>query len=213
MKLHDKIVDQLKEDINNGKYKLGDKIPAEHELMQIYTVGRSTIREAIKTLAISGILKVQQGSGTFVCNDFKGISIEQRLRRADFDDINSVRALLEKEIVTLATLHHTVEQLAEIESQLGHRKAAILAEEQQACADADIAFHMAVAYASGNNVLAELYHSFTLIIKDFLNARDKKGIGYYAMNHYLHEQLFQAIKSKKANLSQQAIKRILDGNY
>jgi len=213
MKLYDRIISQIKEDITSGKYKPGEKIPAEPELMKLYEVGRSTIREAIKTLAISGILKVQQGSGTFVNKSFQGVSMEQRLRRADFDEINAVRALLEKEIVKLATLHHTEQQLTEIELCLEKRKLAIQSEKPQDCTDADIAFHMAIANASGNTVLSDLYYSFTLIMRNFFSAREVQGISHFAMNHHLHEQLFKAIKSKKNNQSQQVLQKILDNNY
>ncbi|MDB5286698.1 MAG: transcriptional regulator [Mucilaginibacter sp.] len=213
MKLCDKIVNQIKKDITDGKYKPGEKIPAEPALMKLYNVGRSTIREAIKTLAISEILIVQQGSGTFVNKNFQGMSMEQRLRRGDFDEINTVRALLEKEIVKLATLNHTDEQLTEIEQNLENRKLAIQSEIHQGCADADIAFHMAIANASGNNVLADLYYSFTLIIRSFFSARDTQGISHFAMNHYLHEQLFKAIKTKKISQAQLVLQRILDNNY
>jgi DNA-binding FadR family transcriptional regulator len=213
MKLYDKVVNQIKEDIKTGKYKQGEKIPAEPELMKLYGVGRSTVREAVKTLAISGILSVQQGSGTFVNSNSQGISMEQRLRRADFDEINAVRALLEKEIVKLATLNHTEEQIAEVENALEQRRLAILAEKPQECADADIAFHMAIADAAGNVVLAELYHSFTLILRNFFAARDAQGISHFAMNHHLHEQLFKTIRSGKTNQSQTALQRILESNY
>ncbi|MCF0059285.1 FadR/GntR family transcriptional regulator [Dyadobacter sp. CY356] len=213
MKLYDRIVTQIKEDIDNGKYQPGEKIPAEPELMKMYHVGRSTIREAIKTLAISGILKVQQGFGTTVNNSFQAVSMEQRLRRADFDDINAVRALIEKEIVKLATQNHTEEQLLVIEKNLEKRKAAIHSEKPQECADADIDFHMAIAEASGNMVLSDLYHSFTLIMRGFFSNREVQGISHFAMNHHLHEQLFKAIKSKKINLSQQVLQKILDNNY
>jgi DNA-binding FadR family transcriptional regulator len=213
MKLYTRIVNQIKEDVTGGKYKPGEKIPAEPELMKLYNVGRSTIREAIKTLAISGILKVQQGSGTFVNSSFQDVSIEQRLRRADFDEINAVRAFLEKEIVKLATLNHTEAQLAEIEKNLEQRKLAIQSEKPKECAEADIAFHTSIANASGNTVLSDLYHSFALIMRNFFVARDVHGVSHFAMNHYLHEQLFKAIKSKKVNQSQAALQKILDNNY
>jgi len=213
MKLYDKIVNQIKEDITSGKFKAGEKIPPEPELMKLYNVGRSTIREAIKTLAISGILSVRQGSGTLVNSNFQTGSMEQRLRRADFDEINAVRALLEKEIVKLATIHHTEAQLAEIELTLEKRKIAIQSEKPQDCANADIDFHMAIAKASGNAVLAELYYSFTLIMRNFFSERDVQGISHFAMNHYMHEQLYQAIKSKKPNQSQFVIQKILENNY
>ncbi|HRB73081.1 MAG TPA: GntR family transcriptional regulator, partial [Flavobacterium sp.] len=114
MKLYTKIINSIKEDIANGVYQPGEKIPAEPELMQKYGVGRSTIREAIKTLAISGILKVKQGSGTTVTSNYQELNMEQRLQRADFKDVNAVRKLLEEEIIRLATANRTEIQLTEI---------------------------------------------------------------------------------------------------
>lgn len=213
LKLSDRVISQIKQDITAEKYKAGEKIPAEPELMKLYNVGRSTIREAIKTLAMSGVLKVQQGSGTFVNNNFQELSIEQRLKRARFGDINAVRALLEKEIVRLATLNHTDENIAEIVQCLENRKQAIQKEDRDECADADIAFHMAIANASLNPVLAELYYSFTLIIRDFFSAREVQGISYFAMSHHKHEELFKAIKSRKPQKAQQIFQEILDNNH
>lgn len=213
MKLYEKVISLIKKDISQGKYKAGEKIPSEPELMKLYGVGRSSIREAIKTMAISGILKVQQGSGTFINNSFQEVSIEQRLRRADFDDVNAVRRLLEKEIVKLAAQNRTEEHLQEIEQCLENRKLAIQNEDPQLCADADIAFHTAIAKASLNTVLSDLYYSFTLIMRNFFLAREKQGISRFAMNHHLHEQLFKAIKNQKPSQSQSVLQRILDNNY
>lgn len=139
--------------------------------------------------------------------------MEQRLRRADFDDINSVRALLEKEIVKLATQNHTEEQLRAIEENLEKRKTAIHSEKPQECAYADIDFHIAIAEASGNTVLFDLYHSFTLIMRGFFTDREVRDISHFVINHHLHEQLFKAIKSRKVNLSQRVLHKILDNNY
>lgn len=210
IKLYDKVINQIREDIAQGKYKSGEKIPAEPELMELYNVGRSTIREAVKTLAMTGVLKVKQGSGTFINDNLNELSIEQRLSHAHFDEVKGVRAILEKEIVNLATLNHTQEQIAEIEKQLENRKAAIQAENLQECIDADIAFHVAISHASSNAVLADLYYSFTQILRNFFSTRDTKGISHFAMNHHLHEQLFKGIKSKKTKLSQQALQQILE---
>lgn len=213
LKLSDRVINQIKQDITAEKYKAGEKIPAEPELMKLYNVGRSTIREAIKTLAMSGVLKVQQGSGTFVNNNFQELTIEQRLKRARFGDINAVRALLEKEIVRLATLNHKDENIAEIAQCLENRKQAIQKEDRDECANADIAFHMAIANASLNPVLAELYYSFTLIIRDFFSAREVQGISYFAMSHHKHEELFKAIKSRKPLKAQHIFQEILDNNH
>ncbi len=64
--LAEEIADKLREQITGGQYKVNDKLPTEPELMAEFGVGRSSIREATKSLVQSGILRIQQGAGTFV---------------------------------------------------------------------------------------------------------------------------------------------------
>lgn len=212
-KLGDRVTNQLKQDISKNIFKAGEKIPAEPELMKLYNVGRSTIREAVKTLVNLGVLTVKQGYGTVVNTQIADQTIDQRLRQANFEDINAVRSLLEKEIVKLASERHTPEQLVIIEGFLKARRQAIEQEQHQDCADADIAFHLAIAKASQNNVLADLYQSFVHIIRDFFNKREKHGTSYFALSHHLHQQLFDAIKGHKPKQAQQIVQQILDHNY
>jgi DNA-binding FadR family transcriptional regulator len=212
-RLSDQVSGYIRQDILNEKYKAGEKIPTERELMETYTVGRSTVREAIKSLAMAGILKVQQGNGTFVNEENPSQTIDQRLKNADFDEINAVRKLLEEEIVKLAVEHHTGEQLKEMEQQLALRKQAIADEDRQQCTNADIAFHTAIAKASSNKVLLSLYQHFTQTIRSFFSQREMRGIGHFAMSHYLHEDLYKAIKNKRKKQALEIIKYILDNNY
>ncbi|SHG59476.1 FadR/GntR family transcriptional regulator [Pedobacter caeni] len=213
IKLSDKVIIGIKKDIASGKLKKGEKIPAEPELMELYEVGRSTIREAIKTLAISGILKVQQGSGTFVTSKIKDETLLQRLKRADFEEINSVRLLLEKEIVRLACQHRSDEDVRLMQEHLQHRKKAIENNQQKKCAEADIAFHISIAKSSGNQVLSDLYENFTSVMRNFFTLRDAEDIGHFAQSQYSHESLAQAIALKNPKLAEQLILTILDNNY
>jgi DNA-binding FadR family transcriptional regulator len=212
-KLSARVTNQIRQDIDGHKYKAGEKIPAEPELMKIYGVGRSTIREAVKTLAMTGVLTVQQGAGTFVNKDLQSETIEQRLRRADFDEVIAVRKLLEDETVRLAAKNYTEADMEEMKQCLENRRLAINAGQRQLCVDADIAFHAAIAKASSNKVLAGLYQSFTIIIRDFFSKRQVLGVTDFAMSHYLHEQLLDAIKSKKGKIAQQVLDKIVDNKH
>lgn len=213
-KLSDKVITAIKKDIASGKLKKGEKIPAEPELMEIYQVGRSTIREAVKTLAISGILKVQQGSGTFVASKIKDETLSQRLRRADFDEINSVRSLLEIEIVRMACANHTTQDLQEMQLHLQHRQKAIDAGQYKKAIEADIAFHISIAKASKNNVLSDLYQNFTQVMRNFFSKRDEeKDIKNFASSHHSHEALTAAIAAKDSETAKKFIINILDNNY
>ncbi|TET52854.1 MAG: FadR family transcriptional regulator, partial [Anaerolineales bacterium] len=52
--------------IADGTFKAGDKLPPERELAKQLEVGRSTIREALQSLALMNLVDVQPGRGTFV---------------------------------------------------------------------------------------------------------------------------------------------------
>jgi GntR family transcriptional regulator len=63
-----KIHNQIKRDIENHVYQIGDRIPAERQLAEHFGVSRMTLRQAIKTLEEEGILERRLGSGTYVAN-------------------------------------------------------------------------------------------------------------------------------------------------
>ena len=212
-RLSDRVATRIRQDIQEGKYKAGEKIPAEPELMKIYAVGRSSIREAVKSLAITGTLEVKQGDGTYIREAGQYVAMDQRLRNADFDEINAVRILLEEEIIRLAAEHRTADDLKAIARHLADRKQAILDENRDACTNADIAFHLAIADASGNGVLAGLYQSFTQTIRTFFAKREVQGIGHFAMSHHLHEDLYNAILGKRKKQALDIIRYILNNNY
>ena len=61
-----KIHDQIKTEIEEGKWQVGDRLPSERELSEKFNVSRMTLRQAIQTLADEGILERKIGSGTYV---------------------------------------------------------------------------------------------------------------------------------------------------
>ncbi|MBE0557959.1 MAG: FadR family transcriptional regulator, partial [Proteobacteria bacterium] len=62
----DQIIDQLIAMISEGKFKPGDKLPSETALMELFGVGRSSLREAVGALSLIGMLTVRPGHGTHV---------------------------------------------------------------------------------------------------------------------------------------------------
>ncbi|MCM1571411.1 GntR family transcriptional regulator [Latilactobacillus sakei subsp. carnosus] len=62
------IHNQLKKDIEAGKWSIGDRIPSERELALNFEVSRMTLRQAVQTLVDEGILERRIGAGTYVAN-------------------------------------------------------------------------------------------------------------------------------------------------
>ncbi|WP_212768226.1 FadR/GntR family transcriptional regulator [Larkinella sp. C7] len=156
--LADAVVNKLQHQIASNHYKIGERLPSEPELMQQFGVGRSTVREAIRILANKGLIRVQQGVGTFV--ELQQNSVEpfhQSLSRAEGDDVNEVRQLLELKIAEKAALNRTQEDIELMTGYLQKRHEAALQNRPEECIEADIQFHIRLAMASKNEVLVDLY--------------------------------------------------------
>lgn len=205
--LSEVVADRLGEQIKSGEYRLDQKLPIESELMKQFGVGRSSIREAIRTLENSGIVRVQQGIGTFVASrNAMSEPLAKRLQTAGSADIREVRELLEIKIVEKAAINRNAADIKSMTAFLEKRNKAADHENLQDWLDADMNFHMAIADASKNIILTELY-------KSFVEQQLKKSIAEtYAketpMHRFtaLHKQLLDCIIEQN---SKKAIKAIL----
>lgn len=138
---------------------IGEKLPNEFELGQMFQVGRSTIREAVKSLVTKGILEVRRGDGTYV-KSHCGLA-EDPLGLSRLDDkyklaleLMDVRLILEPEIAASAAAHATPENKAELQALCGEVERLCLSGEDHT--PKDIAFHTCIARCSQNRVMEML---------------------------------------------------------
>lgn len=193
--LSDEVADRLREKILRGKYSPGDKLPTESELMEMFQVSRSTLREAIRVLANAGWIRVQQGAGTFV--EGKTIQNEplyQRLQRSGEEDLEEVRSLLERKIVEKAALNRSKENITKLKSILKKRAEYAKLGNAQACIDVDLEFHKHLAIASGNSILADLYEAFAIRLKESFLERFKT-VESFEKTQQQHEELLYFIET------------------
>jgi len=161
--------------------------------MDSFGVGRSTIREAVKILVNSGYLRVQQGVGTFVENN-SGIheTLFQRLKRADDTEVDEVRRLLEMKIAEKAATNRTGNDISKMQYYLDKRTKAATANLPDEYIDAHIQFYMAIADASKNGILTDLFKSFAKQIKSQWVITNQDTPVIYA-NPDLHYKLLDSI--------------------
>jgi DNA-binding FadR family transcriptional regulator len=163
---------QLQEQILKGDFAVNQQMPVERKLMDRFGVGRSTIREAVKLLVNSGYLRVQQGIGTFI-EDNSGINetMFQRLKRANPDEVEEVRRLLEMKIAEKAAMNRNGNDISKMQHFLDKRAKAANANLPEEYIDAHFEFYMALANASQNGILTELFKSFTKQLKSTMLAQ------------------------------------------
>lgn len=141
--------------IRDGEWSPGDKLPSESLLMKRFGVGRNALREGIQGLVRIGVLDVRPGVGTTVLSIEGGEVLDKEtvsllLSAGMLDDLYELRLLLESEAAGKAAERATPADLEEISEHLDLYESA--AELGSPTYWHDIAFHRAIAQASGNSL-------------------------------------------------------------
>ncbi|HEY2493325.1 MAG TPA: FadR/GntR family transcriptional regulator [Paenibacillus sp.] len=187
-KLVDLVLIELKRRIVNKEFSPGDRLPSEFELMTEYGVGRSTVREAVKILVHAGFLKIQHGQGTFVVYNENETSNDL----PSGGHITETRMILEQAIVKLAVERRTEDDLIELRLYLDQRNDELQKGNYSTYIREDLAFHLAMAKATHNDTLADLYHVFSKSLEIHLN-QFLLNIPNYSDNTMIHENIYRAI--------------------
>jgi DNA-binding FadR family transcriptional regulator len=156
--LIEQVIEQLRVQITSGTWSVGSRIPTESELAQTTATSRNTVREAVQSLVHAGLLERRQGSGTYVlaANELAG-AVSRRVAAAQHLDVLEVRRTLEVGAARLAAVRRTPEDVALLRDLLTRRVKARHDQDVDAIVAIDVRMHRAIAQASHNPVLADLY--------------------------------------------------------
>jgi GntR family transcriptional repressor for pyruvate dehydrogenase complex len=209
--LVERVIEELKEAVSSGRFGIDSKLPPEPELTLEFGVGRSTLREAVRVLTHNGILQVRQGDGTYVRSlPADGEPLARRLVHAKEEEVGEVRRLLEIEIVRLAAERRDEEDLENIRSFLRIRRQALVRNDADSLLDADIAFHCSIAWATHNEVLADLYRIFAKVLRRAMPNLWERAGEEPAAAETLHSRLVDAIAGRDATEATAAVSELLD---
>lgn len=154
--LADRIFEQLREQIIAGRVVAGETIPSEQEIGEAFGVGRTTVREALHGLVSSGFV-VRRGRALVVKdpNTIDPITLDLAVfsSRSSIHHLYAARRLLEVETARLAAQHRTTADLDELRRCLE----LLDTDDAERYHGADPEFHAAIARASGNPVLAQMF--------------------------------------------------------
>jgi GntR family transcriptional regulator, transcriptional repressor for pyruvate dehydrogenase complex len=161
-KISDQVFDQLRELISRGELKPGEQLMTERDLSEALNVSRTSVRSAIIKLIAIGLLENRQGQGTFVrmpdSRDNNLLASAMTTQNAKLDDLLEARLGLECNSAALAAQRATAEDIQFMEKSLDEMAAEI--KEGRTGTEADVSFHMAIAYATKNPIQVYLMRSF-----------------------------------------------------
>lgn len=160
----DEAIGAIKQMIQSGELQPGDKLPREDDLAAQLGLSRSSLREAVRSLSLVGILDVRQGDGTYVTSLGPETLLDAMSFVIDFHQDNSVveflavRRVLESTATAMAAQRVTATQIAELRALLAEVPPAAPVEVFVAN---DLEFHRRLVGFCGNSVLASLLESIS----------------------------------------------------
>jgi GntR family transcriptional repressor for pyruvate dehydrogenase complex len=213
-RLTDQIIDQLIAMISDGKLKPGDKLPSETALMEQFGVGRSSLREAVGALSLIGMLTVRPGHGTHVAPS-AGESFSKPLRwgmfmswREKLHEFIEARITIEQTLVGMAVERATEAEIEEIKRSHNLLKVSKLTKRKTI--EADLVFHMSIAKASHNSVLARFLEELRQPVKNWM---EQKASLYGEKNYNVfeeHDAIVKAIEAHNPENARKAIREHLE---
>ena len=159
-RMSDLVFEQLRDLIFKGRIKPGEQLMTERELAENLSVSRPTVREAINRLVTLRLLEHRQGQGTFVVSpsaEKNSLGVPHDLD-VSLADLLEVRLGLECNAVMMAARRATEEDIRDMGKSLRDMETEICA--GGLGSDADVRFHMAIAYATKNMVQIHIMRSF-----------------------------------------------------
>ena len=204
----------LRDQIEQGIYEAGQKLPNENDLSLQLGISRTTLREAIRILVSQGHLQVRRGSGTFVSgplNQTAETSLDMNDMKVTLRDLYEARLIFEPQAAALAARRASDEEIADI-LRLVEKVQKLIKQDPsgEARIASETAFHSAIIKASHNEFLANFMpiinetiektfaHGFNLemiaedaykdhiLIMNFLEKRDAEALKSAVLIHLRH---------------------------
>ncbi len=208
-KVYQEVARQLERRISE-ELKPGDLLPPERELVRALGVSRDSVRNAIRTLELMGLLEPRQGIGTIVCNPaaksdnpLAAALLEKRKMVAELID---VRKMIEPPLAGRAAVHITRDAIADMEDILVRQKAKVL--QGELGIEEDSEFHYAIALASDNSVILKVVD----VLMDLLRETRERSLqveGRQEKSLAGHHRILSALKLGDAVAAEAAMRRHL----
>lgn len=214
--LADQIVEYLLHDIADGVYPAGTQLPPEPVLAAQAGVSRLTLREAIKALRQRGVVRVEQGRGTFVNPTSEWLPFEPKLLaglvRRDHAvalQLTEVRRIVEVGAASLAARRRHAADLASMRDALKRMEDAQQADDLVALSKADIDFHLAILRAVDNYFVPALLAPVDAGLRE-LRVQTSRDPRMNERALVMHTKIYDAIRRRSARAASELMARHLD---
>lgn len=207
-RVYEDVSAQIRKQIEEGNWKEGDRIQGELELAKLFQVSRGSIREAIKSLQLAGILEAHSGQGTFVSSNamqkIKDDHLTDMLNNAEYyDEILECRYIIESQAAYIAAKVCTEEDIRFLRDNYEKMMACSRDGQVDEVNRRGMEFHYYLVGLMKNEILSTFYDSLLQPLTDERKeySRDNDSSIIF-QRHLEHARIIDAIEQHDAALSQ-----------
>jgi GntR family transcriptional regulator, transcriptional repressor for pyruvate dehydrogenase complex len=173
--LSDQVAEQLTEAIVTRKIKAGERLPSERDLGDKFKVSRTVIREAVRSLAARGLVRVTSGRGVEV-TEFRSSGVTASMRLLvrghdglDYGKVNEVRTAVEVQVAGLAAQRATPADIERLKEICDSHQRSLEQGDTRAASELDFQFHRELTRSSGNELLLAMLDSIGDVLREVRN--------------------------------------------
>ena len=205
---NEQVVARVYELIKEQSLSPGDRLPPERELAKQLGISRPSLRAGLGSLISMGVLKSRQGAGTFLVDGPPALDSEPLRLLADlhgfsYEHMFETRSILEVGATGLAAERATGDQLATMAEEITEMFVAL--KDPQQFLVHDMAFHRAVAAASGNPTLATLVEMVSGILYERRRTTIERAHDFNEALE-MHRKIYKAIRSHEPDAAREAMR-------
>lgn len=207
------VYEQIDRLIRRGEFPKGCKLPPESELARRFGVSRPVVREALARLRDEGIVRSQQGSGTFVIRGMlpSATALPPIRTLADLLRYYEYRIDVEAATAGLAAERRTSDDIADIAKVLANAEDMLKQGQHQLLADTNFAFHRAIAQATRNPFYVRTLEMLPNFIGhnrlDLVASSRRSGEEQFWRIHREHMAIFAAVEAGDATRARVEMQR------
>ena len=204
------IAEQIIDLIASGELKLGERLPSQRDLAKQLGVGVSSLRESLQSLTAMGLIQMQAGRGTFVSDSFEGAArsfaaVAPLIGAQELGELLEARLHLDSAVAQMACRRATAADLQAVRSAFRAMEAAAAASDMQGLERADVAFHVGIAQAAHNDVMAQLISSLLSMI-----SRQIQATPYSKEVIDQHREILHALEARDPKRAAEAIEAVIN---
>jgi GntR family transcriptional repressor for pyruvate dehydrogenase complex len=210
LSLSDKVVEQLTEAIVSHRLAPGERLPSERDLGDKFQVSRTVVREAIRSLAARGLVRVTSGRGVEV-NELGSEHVADSMRLVvrgreglDYGKVNEVRTALEVQTAGLAAERAKPQDIERLERLCDDHERSLRSGDMGNASEVDFQFHRELTRAADNDLLLGMLDSIADVLREVRNqSMNLPHVGEEGLE--AHRRILKSVKAKNPAAARKAM--------